>query len=256
MAPMDLRIAHLYPDLMNLYGDRGNILSLVNRALWRGIEVQVSPVSIGDPLDPGAFDLFFFGGGQDQQQEAVSADLQGDKGRRLIEGIAGGAAALCVCGGYQLLGKYYRPFEGPDLPGIGVLDAWTVAGRKRCIGNVVVELDRSLAAEAARDSAGATIVGFENHSGKTYLGPGCKPLGRVVVGFGNNAEDGFEGAVSGKVIGTYLHGSLLPKNPHLTDLLLRWALSRRHGSVALPPLDDGVEWRAHEAAVARARVAR
>ena len=240
---MELRVCHLYGDVMCIYGDRGNVLALRRRAEWRNIVVSVETVSIGDRLDPERFDLFFFGGGQDAQQDLVAEDLRGPNGGALRRALAGGAAMLSVCGGYQLLGHFYRPFEGPELPGLGVLDVHTVAGRIRFIGNVL----------AAGEE---TLVGFENHSGRTYLGAGATPLARVIVGVGNNGEDGTEGAVQGKVIGTYLHGSLLPKNPWLADRLIAWGLARRHGEVALAPLDDAVENGAREAAIAIARARR
>jgi CobQ-like glutamine amidotransferase family enzyme len=241
---VDLRIAFLYPELMNIYGDRGNIIALSRRAMWRGIDVKVDKVSVGDEIDPGYYDFYFFGGGQDKQQIAVSADLQGQKGDALKEAVERGAVVLSVCGGYQLLGRYYHPFEGDDLPGIGLFDAHTDAGRKRYIGNVLID--------CAVPGVG-TIVAFENHSGRTYLGPGCAPLGKSLLGGGNNGEDGTEGAVYKTAYGCYLHGSLLPKNPRFADHLLAQALQRRHGPVDLPPLDDRLEATAHEQAVARAR---
>ncbi len=242
---MDLRIAFLYPELMNIYGDRGNILALSRRAQWRGIEVAVDNVTISDRIDPDYYDLYFFGGGQDKQQIAVSEDLQGQKGDALKEAVERGAVVLSVCGGYQLLGRYYRPFEGDDLPGIGLFDAHTDAGNTRYIGNVLID--------CALPGVG-TIVAFENHSGRTYLGPGCLPLGKSIIGGGNNGEDGTEGAAYKAAYGCYLHGSLLPKNPRLADLLLTQALSRRHGPVELSPLDDRLEGLAHARAVERARL--
>lgn len=236
---MDLRICHLYGDLMSIYGDRGNVLTLRRRAEWRGIDATVETVSAGDRLDPDRFDLYFFGGGQDAQQDIVADDLGGPNGAALKEAIAGGAAVLSVCGGYQLLGHSYRPFDGPELIGVSALDVHTVAGKRRFIGNVVATAEQPL-------------VGFENHSGLTYLGPNAKPLATIVVGAGNNGEDGSEGAIQGKVIGTYLHGSLLPKNPWLADKVIAWALERRHGRVELPPLDDSVEREARESAIALA----
>jgi lipid II isoglutaminyl synthase (glutamine-hydrolysing) len=238
---MKLEIAFLYHDLMNIYGDRGNILTMERRCQWRGIEVQVSNLSIGDAIDPDRYDFYFFGGGQDKEQYHVADDLQGEKGKHLCEAAQAGAVFLAVCGGYQLMGHYYRPDQGPDLPGIGALDIYTVAGNKRCIGNVIVE------------SEFGTLVAFENHSGKTYLGPKARPLGRSEIGFGNNAEDGMEGAIQANIFGCYLHGSLLPKNPHFADHLIKLALKRRYGSVELAPLDDTIEWAAHKAALQRAR---
>jgi CobQ-like glutamine amidotransferase family enzyme len=244
---MDLRIAFLYPELMNIYGDRGNILTMSRRARWRGIDVSVDNVSIGDRIDPDYYDFYFFGGGQDKQQIAVSEDLQGQKGDALKEAVERGAVVLSVCGGYQLLGKYYRPFDAEDLPGIGLFDAHTDASNTRYIGNVLI--DCSLPGVG-------TIVAFENHSGRTYLGPGCRPLGKSIIGGGNNGEDGTEGAVYKHAYGCYLHGSLLPKNPKLADLLLAQALERRHGPVELAPLNDKLELSAHDQAAERARATR
>lgn len=237
---MDLRICHLYGDLMSIYGDRGNVLTLRRRCEWRGLEVTVETISAGDRLDPERYDLYFFGGGQDAQQDIVAEDLRGANGEALKAAVANGAAVLSVCGGYQLLGHFYRPFDGPELPGLGVLDVHTVAGRTRFIGNVLALGEQPL-------------VGFENHSGRTYLGPQAQPLATVAVGAGNNGEDGSEGAVQGKVIGTYLHGSLLPKNPWLADRVITWGLERRHAEVRLQALDDDLESAAREAAMTLAR---
>jgi hypothetical protein len=242
---MTVRIGWLYPDLMNIYGDRGNIVTLVQRCKWRGIPVEVDELGPGERIADGRHDIFFMGGGQDREQELVYKDLLEVKGPAVKRQIENGAAALVICGGYQLFGKFYRPFEGDELAGIEVFDAYTVAGNKRCIGNVV--------AHSALGSPSGTIVGFENHSGKTYLGEGCTPLGMVTVGYGNNAEDRTEGAVNLGAIGTYLHGSLLPKNPGVADFLIEKGLARQGGSVRLDPLDDTLELRAHDSAVARAR---
>lgn len=241
---MDLRIAFLYPELMNIYGDRGNILTLSQRARWRGIDVRVDKVSLGDTIDPDYYDFYFFGGGQDKQQIAVSQDLQGQKGEAIKEAVERGAVILSVCGGYQLLGHYYRPFDADDLPGISLFDAHTDAGKKRYIGNVLIDCNLP---------GVGTIVAFENHSGKTYLHEGCKPLGKSIIGGGNNGEDGTEGAIYKRAYGCYLHGSLLPKNPRLADLLLAQSLERRHGPVQLAPLDDHLELAAHAGATERAR---
>ena len=249
---MDLRIAHLYPDLMSIYGDRGNVLALERRARWRGIAVEVRACTVGDTLDPAWADLYFFGGGQDQGQDLVGADLAGPNGTALRSAIAAGAAVLAVCGGLQLLGHEYLPETGPRIAGLGVLDLTTRAGKTRFVGNLLAERDGARH-DGAHHGGGETLVGFENHSGRTYLGPGAAPLARVLVGHGNNGEDRGEGAVQGSVVGTYCHGSVLPKNRWLADLLLTWALRRRHGAVALAPLDDREEDAAHEAA---ARVAR
>jgi CobQ-like glutamine amidotransferase family enzyme len=238
---MNLHIAFLYPDLMNIYGDRGNIIALQRRAEWRGIQVEVHYLTLGDALDIDRDDFYFFGGGQDRQQIAVSHDLQGRKGEQLKEAVERGAVILSVCGGYQLLGHYYHPQEGDDLPGIGLFDLRTEAGNRRFIGNVVVETDFI-----------GQLTGFENHSGLTYLGPGCQPLGKSIVGYGNNGQDGYEGARYKTAYGCYLHGSLLPKNPRFTDYLLGQALARRHGAVTLPALDNTLEQAAHANAVERA----
>jgi CobQ-like glutamine amidotransferase family enzyme len=241
-----LRIVHLYPDLMNVYGDRGNVLTLVRRAEWRGIDVQVRGVSLGDRFDPDEADLIFFGGGQDREQAVVSPDFVADKGEAVREAVEAGAALLSVCGGYQLLGKSYTTVEGQELPGTGLFDVRSVPGPKRHIGNVLIETEL--------DGMRRTLVGFENHSGRTYLGSGVRPLGRPIVGAGNNGEDGTEGAVYKGAIGCYLHGSLLPKNPWLADRLLASALQHRRGEpVTLEPLDDRLENEAHDAVAARVR---
>ena len=237
---MDLRIAHLYPDLMSIYGDRGNVLAIAQRARWRGIDVEVRAYRAGRPFDAEWPDLWFFGGGQDQEQVAVSKDLQGEKGERLKAAVEGGAALLSVCGGYQLLGREYRPHGAAALPGIGLFDAVSEAGPERFIGNVVVE------------SQWGELVGFENHSGLTFLGEGVKPMGRVRVGRGNNGRDATEGAIYRHAVGCYLHGALLPKNPALTDWLLQAGLRHRYGEYDLPLLDDTTETTAHRSAVSRA----
>lgn len=225
---MALTIGWLYPDLMNIYGDRGNVMTLLRRALWRGIDAAVRELPKG-PADLEDVDVFFFGGGQDREQALVYQDLLEHKAPQLAAGVARGAAVLAVCGGYQLLGRYYQTADGERMPGIGLVDVWTEAGATRCIGNVVVD-----AGEAG------TLVGFENHSGRTFLGEGVRPLGKVLVGHGNNG-DGYEGAVFQNVFCTYLHGALLPKNPRLADLILARALGSE-----LPPLDDALELAAHD----------
>jgi CobQ-like glutamine amidotransferase family enzyme len=246
MAGPVLRICHLYPELMNIYGDRGNIITLVQRCRWRGLAVEVEEISIGQPVDHARHDLYFMGGGQDREQILVCEDLQEVKREQVHAAVEEGACFLTICGGYQLFGKYFRTYTGEELPGIEVFDAQTVGGEVRFIGNVVAEW---------KDAAGRarTLVGFENHSGRTYLGPGAAPLARVEVGYGNNGEDGWEGCRVRNAIGTYLHGSLLPKNPRLADELIRLALSRRYGEIELAPLDDGLEEQAHAAAVRRIR---
>ncbi len=237
---MQLTLAFLYATTMNIYGDRGNVLTLQRRCAWRGIELAVVPVGLGDLIPSGRFDLFFFGGGQDKEQIAVAADLQTTKGAVLKAEIEAGAPTLAVCGGYQLLGHYYQPADAPRLPGIGVFDIISEAGPERAIGNVIV------------DSEFGTLVGFENHSGRTLLGPGVRPLGRVRVGRGNNGQDGTEGARFANAIGCYLHGAFLPKNPAVADYLITAAVERRYGPRPLPPLDDALERLAHDSALDRA----
>lgn len=235
-----LRLAHLYPKQMNLYGDRGNILCLRRRCAVRGIELAVDELEVGEPLDPTGYDLIFIGGAQDREQRRVAADLLAAKGEALRQSVAAGVVVLAVCGGYQLLGRYYRPAVGEDLPGLGIFDAWTVhpgPAAKRFIGNVVVRWQ------------GVTLVGFENHGGRTFLGPAARPLARVIAGYGNNGRDGTEGAVQANAFGTYLHGSLLPKNPRFADHLIALALARKYGQGELASLDDTLEEQAHAEAV-------
>jgi len=232
-----LTIGHLYPDLMNLYSDCGNIICLVRRCQWRGIEVEVKEVSP---------DILFMGGGQDRQQKIVAEDFKKGRGEEIKEFIENGGVGLFICGAYQLMGKFYRPAEGPDLEGLGVFDIETYHfGKKkpRCIGNIVV------------DWQGKTLVGFENHGGRTYLGDKVKTLGKVLYGHGNNSEDGTEGAVYKNAFGTYLHGALLPKNPHLADHLIELTLKNKYGpDVKLPPLDDTLEWQAHNAVLRKLKL--
>ena len=216
---LTLTLGHLYPDQLNLYGDRGNILTLQQRCQHRGIELRVVGLGIGDALAPDEYDMLFIGGGQDKEQAPVAQDLHDTKGIGLWAAIEDDMPVLAVCGGYQLLAHYYRPASGPDMRGLGVFDAWTIhKGLRvpRCIGDVAISWN------------GSTLVGFENHGGRTYLGT-AKPLGKVLKGYGNNAEDGTEGAVYRNAYGTYLHGSLLPKNPHFADYLIELALQRTYG---------------------------
>jgi lipid II isoglutaminyl synthase (glutamine-hydrolysing) len=238
-----LTLGHLYPEQLNIYGDRGNIITLRQRSIWRGIALRVVALGLGDVIAPDAYDLLFIGGGQDKEQTEVARDLRETKSSGLWAAIEDGMPVLAVCGGYQLLARSYRPAEGPELRGIGVFDAETIHRGKRvprCIGNIAIRWSES------------TIVGFENHGGRTYLGAGATPLGRVLVGHGNNSEDHGEGAIYRHAYGTYIHGSLLPKNPHLADHLLLLALQRRYGpSATLAPLDDALEWQAHDTMLRR-----
>ena len=241
---MKIRVGHLYPDYLNIYADRGNMAVLAQRASWRGHELVVRAVSMGDALEPGEHDLLYVGGGQDREQELVAVDLAA-KADAVHEAAAGGAALLAVCGGYQLLGQFYRERDGVQLPGIGLFPLHTIAGERRMIGDVLLDCEW----------AGQTLAGFENHAGRTRLDKGASPLGRVVHGFGNDGESGFEGCRVGRAIGTYLHGPLLPRNPWLADWLLAQALAHAIGGEPpeLEPLGDELEAEAHGVAAGRAR---
>ena len=239
-----VRLGHLYPRELNIYADRGNIAVFAQRLAWRGHVLHVVEVEVGDPL-PTDCDLYYLGGGQDRDQAIVAEDLRRSTAD-LARAAADGAVVFAVCGGYQLAGHGYTGVDGTRMEGISLLDADTVAGPKRLIGDLVIEVEL--------DGQRQTVVGFENHAGRTRLGPAAKPLGRVISGNGNNGEDHGEGAIQGRIVGTYLHGPLLPKNPWLADRLLGWALEHATGSLPeLTPLDDGLEASAHAAAVARAR---
>lgn len=250
-----LTIAHLYPEQMNIYGDRGNILTLVQRCRWREIAVRVDPIKPGQVVDWADYDLAFFGGGQDSGQSLIAEDFVQRHGAALKSAIDDGLVMLAICGGYQLLGHYFLTHTNEKLPGIGAMDLHTVGGDKRLIGNIVIEAGAlgSSSRTDPHDAASSTIlVGFENHSGRTYLGAGVRPLGRVRRGYGNNGEDGTEGSVYRNAHGCYMHGSLLPKNPHFADHLLGLALERRYGSRgALAPLNDALELHAHDVMVER-----
>jgi CobQ-like glutamine amidotransferase family enzyme len=241
-----LRIAHLYPEYLNIYADRGNIAVLANRAGWRGIELVVEPVSVGEALRPGEHDLIYIGGGQDREQALIAPDLAA-KGAAIHEAVGGGAAVLAVCGGYQLLGRFYRDRGGAELPGAGLFPLHTVAGEQRLIGDCLLECEFDPGEQR-------TLAGFENHVGLTRLEAGAEPLGRVIAGFGNDGASGFEGCRVGTAIGTYLHGPLLPRNPWLADWLLARALTHRLGEAPeLAPLPDDLEHEAHLVSAARAR---
>jgi len=244
---MKLNICHLYPDLLDLYGDRGNILALAARCRWRGIEPIIQQASLGEDLDFMGMDILFIGGGSDREQGLLVHDLN-RREKELRRAIEDGLVVLAICGGYQMLGRYYQMAGGEKIQGLGIMDIWTIAGEKRLIGNVVVELNERV---QSVDSKLKTLVGFENHSGKTYLGEGVMPLGKVLCGHGNNGEDGEEGVRYRNVFGTYLHGPLLPKNPHFADLLLQLAILRRGSDTPLKELDDCLEELAHEAMVKR-----
>lgn len=227
---MELNICHLYPDLLNVYGDLGNILILKYRAQQRGISVNVSNISLDDAFDSSKYDITFFGGGQDYEQSIVSKDLVQNKKEEITKYIQNGRVFLSICGGYQLLGKYYCTPDGKKLPGLGVLNIYTEGGNKRFIGNTVIH----------NEKFNETYVGFENHSGRTYIND-LEPFGKVIEGYGNNGEDGFEGCIYKNCLCTYFHGSLLSKNPELADRLICEALSQKYENVELKPLDDKFE---------------
>lgn len=234
---MKLNICHLYPDVLNLYGDTGNIICLKKRLEWRGVEAEVTELPIGVNADFSQFDLFFVGGGQDFEQEVLLEDLHKGKDKEIIAAVEDEKVFLAICGGYQMLGRYYKTYTGEQCDFIGALDLFTVGSEQRMIGNYMFE--------CLPESGGSTVVGFENHSGRTYLGDGVSPLGKVLSGFGNNGEDGTEGARYKNVFGTYSHGPMLPKNPLFADMLLLTALRRKYPDVQLPLLDDELETSAH-----------
>lgn len=252
---MRFTIGYLYPTVMSHYGDRGNITSLLNRCRWRGIDAEVKGLELGERVDPEQVDILFMGGGADSHQHLLCEDLLGVKGEGIRLALEDGCPALVVCAGYQLWGNYYRPAQGEDLRGLEIFDAHTVhratqvgarldsftgARKVRAVGDLVVQWGAE------------TLVGFENHGGRTYLHPGAVPLGTVQVGGGNNSEDGSEGCIHGSAIGTYLHGPVLPKNPALADHLLELGLRRRYGRAELAPLPDAREHQANRRALERA----
>ena len=238
-------MAHLYPDYLNIYADRGNIAVLERRAVWRGIGFEYAAIGLGDDV-PAEADLIYIGGGQDREQALIARDLA-KKSPPLIEAVAAGATLLAVCGGYQLLGRFYRDRAGAQLPGVGLFPLHTVAGDRRMIGDILLECELD-------PGDRRPLAGFENHAGRTYLDEGAAPLGRVVYGFGNTGKSGFEGCRVERALGTYLHGPLLPRNPWLADWLLSRALARAGGEPPeLGSLPDELEVRAHEVAAGRAR---
>jgi CobQ-like glutamine amidotransferase family enzyme len=243
----ELRVCALYPELMNIYADRGNLLLLERRCRWREIGFTLSSVTLGDSLAADAADLYYIGGGQDRDQRLCAFDLAETKADALREAADRGAVILAVCGGYQLLGRSYQLGE-ETLPGAGLVDLRTVradTGQGRLIGNVAIEV------ALEPEQPPRILAGFENHGGRTYLGPSERPLGRVLKGYGNNGQDGHEGIKAGSVIGTYLHGPLLPKNAWFADWLIQCALGLDQ---PLPELDDQLEQRAHAEALHAAGV--
>jgi CobQ-like glutamine amidotransferase family enzyme len=244
---MRIVVGHLYPDYLNIYADRGNMAVLAWRAARRGHELDVRAISVDDELHPGEHDLLYIGGGQDREQALIAEDVA-PRAPRIAEALEGGAALLAVCGGYQLMGRFYRDASGAELPGCGILPLETIAGERRMIGDVLLECE-------LEPGVRRTLAGFENHAGRTYLDDGAEPLGRVVHGFGNDGESGYEGCRLGRAIGTYLHGPLLPRNPWFADWVLAQALAHASGGdpPALEPLPDDLEREAHDVAARRAR---
>lgn len=231
-----ITIGHFYPDLLNLYGDRGNIAALVKRMQWRGMEAEVIPFELGDSVDFSKLDIVFLGGGSDREQLLVCRRLQ-ELREDFTRYVEEGGVTLAVCGGYQLLGKYYK-LRDETIEGLSILDIATEAGDSRLIGNVALSVEL--------DGKESKVVGFENHGGRTYIGSHT-PFGRVLAGYGNNETDGQEGVLYKNTIATYLHGPLLPKNPAITDYLLTKALERKYNQpVSLPALDDQCETAANE----------
>ena len=235
---MELNICQLYPDILNLYGDRGNIITMKRRLEGRGIKVNIDECSIGQPLNADKYDIFFIGGGQDFEQEVLLRDLSSGKAQDIRTAVEEEKTFLAICGGYQMLGEYYKTWDGVQLDFIGAIGVHTIGAKERMIGNYMFR--------TTPESGDTVVVGFENHSGKTYLSEQVAPLGMMLSGNGNNGEDKTEGARYKNVFGTYSHGSLLPKNPVLCDFILQTALNHRYdGAEPLAPLDDTLELNAH-----------
>jgi lipid II isoglutaminyl synthase (glutamine-hydrolysing) len=266
MAARAITVGFLYPEIMSGYGDRGNLAAITRRCGWRGIAAHVRELNIGDAVDPDEVDLFLIGNGGEFHQRLIAADLADVKGPGICAAVGEGAALLAVGAGYELLGRFYQPSRGVELPGARLFDTWTIqqgadlttasctlaeARAGRAIGDLLVEWDcAGPGGRPPRASRGHLLIGFENHSARTYLGPAARPLGRVVAGHGNNG-DGGEGVRLGNAIGTYLRGPCLPRNPVLADFLIGAALQRRYGEADLAPLPDRFEHAARDAAVAR-----
>src|SRR5438045_6983076 len=243
---MKLVVGHLFPDYLNIYADRGNIAVLARRAAWRGHELEVRPLGARGALSQGEHDLFYIGGGQDREQELIAPALAAP-GDGLRAAVERGAALLAVCGGYQLLGRFYRDQSGDELPGVGLFPLHTVAGERRMIGDVLLECE-------LEPGDRRTLAGFENHAGRTCLDEGAEALGRVLAGFGNDGDSGYEGCRVGRAVGTYLHGPLLPRNPWFADWVLAQALAHAGGTEPTPlePLADHLEDEAHAISAKRA----
>lgn len=244
----ELKIAWLYPDLMSTYGDRGNVIVLEKRLQWRGIGAKVVPITLETSVKQlQECDVVFMGGAQDRQQKLAAEDFLGNKGPIVKSMVERGVPSLFVCAAYQFVGVYYRPYQGEDIPGASIFDLITIHPgdqAKRCIGNTYAQIVNLTGLE------GTMIVGFENHGGRTKLGPKMKPLAKVIKGYGNNGEDGFEGAVYRNSVGSYFHGPLLPKNPGIADWLLNKAMEIKYGKKGiLDSLDDSLSLKAREAII-------
>ncbi|MBN1624756.1 MAG: glutamine amidotransferase [Clostridia bacterium] len=240
-----MQICHLYPDLLNLYGDRGNIISMTKRLNWRGIQTEVFEISVGEHFDPEKYDIVFIGGGQDFEQEILLPDLLGEKTANLKYAVESNVTFLAICGGYQLLGNYYKTWNGHQLDFTGAIDIHTIGSTERMIGNFMFE--------AELNHRTIEIAGFENHSGMTFLGSKVQPLGKIRKGSGNNGKDGTAGARYKNVFCSYSHGPLLPKNPILCDFILQTALNEKFGNYELKTLDDEAENQALTAMLRRLR---
>jgi len=250
---LELTIGWLYPDLMSTYGDRGNISVLQKRCLWRDIDITITPIDFSTTnQELRTMNLLFGGGAQDRQQRILIDDLRKNKGPVLKTMIEKGIPGLFVCGSPQLLGHWYMTGDGKKLEGLGIFDMVSKhfgTDKPRCIGNLVAEIPNT---KYQIPDTHNTVVGFENHGGRTYVGKGVEPFARIKRGFGNNGEDGTEGAVYKNCIATYSHGPFLPKNPHIADWLIRKALEMKyHKDISLTPLNDTLEWQAHEYCINR-----
>lgn len=265
MATRTLTLGLLYPGILSACGDRGNITAIICRCGWRGIVTEIHELRLGDPVHPDDVDIFIIGNGDESQQRLVAADLADVKGMAIREAVEQGAALLAVGAGYELLGRFYQPSKGVELPGVGLFDAWTIqhgaglsaashaiteARADRAIGDLLVRWEVPSPGGHSASRREELLVGFENHSARTYLGPTARALGHVVTGQGNSG-DGREGVRLDGAVGTYMHGPCLPHNPALADFLIGTALWRRYGEVELAPLADDVERAAHDTAVRR-----
>jgi CobQ-like glutamine amidotransferase family enzyme len=270
MATRQLTLGLLYPDIMSACGDRGNITAIMRRCGWRGIVTEIHELRLGDPVHPDDVDIFIIGNGEESQQRVVATDLADLKGMAIREAVEQGAALLAVGAGYELLGRFYQPSKGVELPGVGLFDAWTIqygagpsaasrtiteAPADRAIGDLLVRWEVASPGGHPAASREELLVGFENHSARTYLGPTARALGQVVIGRGNN-RDGREGVRLRGAVGTYMRGPCLPRNPALADFLIGTALWRRYGEVELEPLADDAERAAHDSAVRHIRAAK